>query len=92
MTLIEFIGLVYGQPGAVHLVKNNIERVDSALEKGGMADVKVITCLLECLSASSSLSSTSIGKIYVGPAGEKIELIPLTLTMTHNNQLHVLLF
>ena len=90
VTLVEAPGLVDGQPRTVHLVKDDVQRVDGALEQRGVADVKVEALLLQCLAAGSRLRAAGVGKVDIGPTGEEVELVPLGLAVTNDHEVHVL--
>ena len=91
VTLVEAPGLVDGQPRAVHLVQNDVQGVDGALQERRVADVEVIALLLEGLAASSGLGAAGVGEVHVGPAGEEVELVPLALAVTNDDEVHVLI-
>ena len=56
-----------------------------------MADVEVVAGLLEGLAARVGLLATGVGEVDVGPAGEEVELVPLGLAVTDDDELHGLI-
>ncbi len=92
VALVQTPGLVDGQPCAVHLVEDDVQRVDGALQHGGVADVEVKALLLEGLAAGCSLGASGVGEVDIGPTGEEVLEVPLGLTVTDDDEVHVLIF
>ena len=88
VALVELPGLVDGQPAAVHLVEDDVEGVDGALEHRGVAHVEVEALLGEGAPAVCGLAAAGVGEVDVGPAGEEVELVPLALAVADEHEAH----
>ena len=88
VTLVKAPRLVDGQPRAVHLVQNDVQGVDGALQERRVADVEVIALLLEGLAARGGLRAAGVRQVDVGPTGEEVLQVPLGLTVTDDDELH----
>ncbi len=88
MTLVEAPVLDNGEPLSVHLGKHVVEGVDSTLEVGGIAQVKVKACLFEGTAALLSLFNAVLGQLNICPASELVFLVPFAFAMADKYQFH----
>lgn len=91
VALVELPGFDDGQPLAIHLAEHDVEGVDRALEARSVADVKVETGFFEGSTACCGFFAARVGELNIGPAGEQVELVPLGLSVTDEDELHRLL-
>jgi len=88
VALVELPCLGDGEPVAVELVEHAVERVDGALEKGRVAEVKVVASLLESLAAGMGLLAAGVREVDVGPTCEEVLEVPLRLAVTDDDEGH----
>lgn len=87
VALVELPGFDDGQPLAIHLAEHDVEGVDRALEARSVADVKVETGFFEGSTACGGFFAARVGELYVGPAGEQVEFVPLRLSVADKDEL-----
>jgi hypothetical protein len=74
-------------PHAVHLIKDDIKRLDSAREHARVGNIEIKPFLLELLSGPMSLLDTLLRELAVVPAREAVLTVPFALAVTHQNKL-----
>src|SRR5579871_4255757 len=87
MPLVQPPGVVDWNVHLVHLLECQPKRLNGALQHRRVSNIEHKTILAELLSRLGSLLQSFFTKSHVGPAGEKILLVPHTFAMSHEHEL-----
>jgi hypothetical protein len=77
---------MYGKPHQIHLVEDDPERADGALEQGGEGNVKRKSLFNQDAAGAMSLIDPGGGKVNVRPTGESILSVPYAFTVPQQNE------
>src|SRR5712671_5072798 len=86
VTLVEAPGGLDGNPHPVHLVENQPERADGALEDRRKRDIDRELFLQQLAAGLCSLPAALVRQVNVVPAGEQVLHVPDALAVTNQNQ------
>ena len=88
VTLVQTPALHHRQPGAVHVVEHDLQRVDCALQVARVAQVEIESGLGQGTSTFGGFRAARFGKVHVFPAGEQVLLVPLAFAVADDHERH----
>ena len=87
MAFIQPPGPDHGNPHQVHIIQRDPKGADRPFEQGGEGDIKGKSACLQEFRAFPGFLFALGSEVHVLPAGKTVFQVPLTLTVTEQNQL-----
>ena len=87
MTFVQFPGFLNWQPGLIQFVQYVPQGVNGTFQHRGISKIEAVAFFFQQFTCRFCFAHTFLGQINVIPTGKTVLVVPLTFTVTYQNQL-----